>query len=132
MDSGASFHVTSRRDFFTTYTSGDFGHVRMGNDNRSKIVGRGDVSLETNTGCRLTLKDVTHVPDMDLNLISIGLLDEEGYTSVFRGGKWKLTQSSLVIAQGKKVSTPYVIEAKVNNACVNALGEDSSIELWHK
>ncbi|PNX70981.1 hypothetical protein L195_g057937, partial [Trifolium pratense] len=52
----------------------------MGNDDRSKIVGKGDVCLETNTGCRLTLKDVRHVPDMRLNLISTGLLDEEGYT----------------------------------------------------
>ncbi|XP_016647234.1 PREDICTED: retrovirus-related Pol polyprotein from transposon TNT 1-94 [Prunus mume] len=40
VDSGASFHVTSRRDFFTSYTNGDFGNVRMGNDKLSKIVGR--------------------------------------------------------------------------------------------
>lgn len=40
VDSGASFHVTSRRDFFSFYTRGDFGHVRMGNDNTSKIMGK--------------------------------------------------------------------------------------------
>ncbi len=40
VDSGASFHVTSQRDFFTSYTNGDFGNVRMGNDKLSKIVGR--------------------------------------------------------------------------------------------
>lgn len=30
------------------------------------------------------------------------------------------------------MSTLYVIKAKVNNGCINALGEDSSSELWHK
>ncbi|KAI5342466.1 hypothetical protein L3X38_010341 [Prunus dulcis] len=40
VDFGASFHVTSQRDFFTSYTNGDFGNVRMGNDKLSKIVGR--------------------------------------------------------------------------------------------
>jgi hypothetical protein len=69
---------------------------------------------------------------MRLNLISTGLLDEEGYTNVFGDMKWKLSKSSLVIARGKKVNTLYMIESKVNNGCVNALGEDSSVELWHK
>ncbi|KAK8999646.1 hypothetical protein V6N11_070805 [Hibiscus sabdariffa] len=32
IDTGASTHVTSRRDFFTSYTPCDFGVVKMGND----------------------------------------------------------------------------------------------------
>ena len=31
IDSGASFHVTSHSDFFTSYKTSDFGNVRMGN-----------------------------------------------------------------------------------------------------
>ena len=29
VDSGAAFHCTSRKDFFTSYTPGDFGVLRM-------------------------------------------------------------------------------------------------------
>ena len=47
IDSGDSFHVTSRVDFFTTYTEGYYGFVRMGNEGLSKIIGIGDVFLET-------------------------------------------------------------------------------------
>ena len=43
IDSGASFHVTSRADFFTSYSQGEFGNVRMGNEDVSKIVGMGDI-----------------------------------------------------------------------------------------
>ena len=49
----------------------------------ANIVGIGDIWLETNTGCKLLLKDVRHVPDMRLHLISIGTLDEEGLTISF-------------------------------------------------
>ncbi|KAJ7005746.1 hypothetical protein NC653_005156 [Populus alba x Populus x berolinensis] len=69
-DSVASYHVTPRRDFYTSYTVGDFGQVRMGNQGIASVVGIGDIWLETNTGCKLLLKDVRHVPDMRLHLIS--------------------------------------------------------------
>ena len=129
IDSGASFHVTSRRDFFTSYTDGDYGQVRMGNDHVSKIVGMGEICLETNTNCRLVLKDVRHVPDMRLNLISTGVLDDEGYKNEFYGGKWKLSKGSLVLARGKKESTLYSTQAKVSRGDVNSLSNNSSIEL---
>ena len=51
----------------------------MGNDGECKIVGIGNVCLLTSIGCRLMLKDVHHVPDVRLNIISVGRLDDEGY-----------------------------------------------------
>ena len=132
IDSGASFHVTSRVDFFTSYTEGDYGCVRMGNKGLSKIIGMGNICLETNLGCKLLLKDVRHVPDIRLNLISIGRLDDEGYNNHFGDGKWKLTKGSLVMAKGKKTCTLYTMKGKICNGVMNALEGDSSIELWHK
>ena len=38
IDSGASFHVTAHRDYFTSYVNGDYGHVRIRNEGTSKIV----------------------------------------------------------------------------------------------
>ena len=42
----------------------------MGNNGVSKIVGIEDVCLETSIGNKLVLKDVRHVPNIRLNLIS--------------------------------------------------------------
>jgi len=50
IDSGATLHVTPRKEFFTSYTSGDFGVLNMGNDGESKAIGVGDVCLQTNMG----------------------------------------------------------------------------------
>ena len=75
VDTAASYHATSRREFFSNYKTGDFGTVRMGNTSFSKIEGIGDVRIQTNLGCTMVLKDVRHVPDLRLNLFSVSALD---------------------------------------------------------
>ena len=104
----------------------------MGNSTVSKIMGIGDVCLEPSIGNKLVLKDVRHVPDIRLNLISTGRLDDEGFTNSFGGSKWKLTKRSLVVARGKKQNTFYVMEANLHKGEINAAQRDVSIELWHR
>lgn len=45
IDSGATTHATSHRDLFTTYTTGSYGSVKMGNDGLARVVGIGDICL---------------------------------------------------------------------------------------
>ena len=51
----------------------------MGNNSYADIMGIGDICVETNIGYTLELKNVRHVLDMRLNLISTHILDKEGY-----------------------------------------------------
>ena len=113
IDSSASFHVTSQSHFFTSYKTGDFANVRIGNSGVSKIVSIEDIFLETSFGNKMVLKDVRKVPDIHLNLRSPGSLDE-GFTNSFSKSKWKLTKGSLVVGKGKKQNTLYVKEAKLH------------------
>ena len=83
IDSCAPFHVTIHRDFFTSNVNSDYGHVRMGNEGPSKIVGIRDIGLKTKIGCKLLLKDIRHIPNIRLNLISISKLDDDGYINQF-------------------------------------------------
>jgi len=50
IDSGATLYVTASKELFTSYTPGDFGVLKMGNDGVSKVIGVGDVCLQTNMG----------------------------------------------------------------------------------
>ena len=75
---------------FTTYKTGDFGVVKMGNSSYSKIVGIGDVCIKTNVGCMLILKDVWHVLDLRMNVLSTLALDQAGYSNHLGNGIWKL------------------------------------------
>ncbi|GKV10172.1 hypothetical protein SLEP1_g21576 [Rubroshorea leprosula] len=132
MDSGAAYHVTHKKEFFTSYTSGDFGVLKMGDDGQTKVIGMGTVCLQTNNGTKLVLKDVEHAPDIRLNLIFAGKLDDDGYCSSFSDGQWKLTNGSLVVARGSKSSNLYLMQSSIAGGSVNVVGKDESLELWHK
>ena len=87
VDTATSFHITAHRNFFSSYTNGRFGWVRMGNEAKCEIVGMEDVELETSIGCKLVLKDVRHVPEIRFSLISIEKLGDEGNPSHLEEGK---------------------------------------------
>uniref|UniRef100_A0A803N8D2 Retrovirus-related Pol polyprotein from transposon TNT 1-94-like beta-barrel domain-containing protein n=1 Tax=Chenopodium quinoa TaxID=63459 RepID=A0A803N8D2_CHEQI len=111
--SGASLHVTSRKEFFTFNTPGDFGVLKMGNDGLAQVVGVGDICLITDIGEKLVLKNVRHVLDIRLHLISKGKLDDEGYCNTFHSGQWMLTKGNLVLDRGKKHTSLYLLQATI-------------------
>ena len=104
--------------------------MKMGNSAEYKIMGIGDVYMNTDIGCRLCLKNVRHVPEIRLNLISTSTLDDEGFHSYFGEGKWKLTMGSLVVARRKKHSSLYLTKAKSYGGEVNSV-DDTFNQLWH-
>ena len=132
IDLASSCHVTPRKELFTSYKAGDFGRVKMGNNNYADIVGIGDVCVETNTRYTLALKNVRQVPDMRLNMISTHILDKKGYGNYFGDGKWRFSKGSLVLAGGKICCTLYKTQVKVCKDVVSATQEDSMSNLWHK
>ncbi|GJT81401.1 retrovirus-related pol polyprotein from transposon TNT 1-94 [Tanacetum coccineum] len=133
LDSGATCHVATRKDYYSSYTPGDFGVVRMGNTRLSRIAGIGDICLKFDTGMELVLHNVKHVPDMRLNIISTGLLDEDGYHNSSGNGLWKVTLGSLIMARGKRESKLYMTHPKISKSIVNTFVtfiDDHSRKVW--
>ena len=79
----ACYHVTLQKDYFTMFQEGNIGFVKMGNKGSSHILDIGDICVFTNLEVKLTLKNARLIPDLYLNLLSAGKIDEEGYTSCF-------------------------------------------------
>ena len=103
----------------------------MGNDGACKIVGIGNVYLLTSTGCRLMLKDVRRVPDVKLNQMLAGWLDDEGYIGSFHNSAWKFSKGSLLVARTQKQNTLYVMHARLCRDKANVVANLDG-ELWHK
>jgi len=101
----------------------------MGNDGVSKVIGVGDICLQTNMGVQLLLREVKHAPDVRFNLIFVHFLDDCGYDNYFGSSKWKLTKGNLVMARGEKQSKLYKTKALVTKDSVNAMYMKAS--LWH-
>ncbi|RVW60672.1 Retrovirus-related Pol polyprotein from transposon TNT 1-94 [Vitis vinifera] len=103
----------------------------MGNDGSAKAIGIRYVRLETSNGIMLILKNVKHILDIRMNLISTGKLDDEGFCNTFRDSQWKLTKGSMVVAKGKKCYSLYLMQARVIDSSINVVDDDSTVELWH-
>ena len=53
----------------------------MGNDGSSKSISMGTLHLVTSISCKF-MRNVRHVPAIKLNLLSVGVLDDEGFNSL--------------------------------------------------
>ncbi|KAE8728454.1 FACT complex subunit SPT16-like [Hibiscus syriacus] len=130
LDSGASFHSTPYQEIMENYVSGDFGKVHLADDETLKIVGKGDIRLKLPNQTTWKLTGVRHISGLKRNLISVGQLDGEGYSTTFSGCEWKITKGALVIARGKKTGTLYVTSNLENIIAV--ADADGKSNLWHQ
>ncbi|KAJ0455906.1 putative RNA-directed DNA polymerase [Helianthus annuus] len=108
MDLGDSFHAISCPDMVKNLRTGNFGKVRLADDQMLDITGIGDVDLKTTLGTIWTLKDVRVIPNLRRKLISVSKLDDEGFNVHFGGGQWKGIKGNLVIAKGKTKGTLFI------------------------
>jgi len=113
-------------------TPGDFGGVRMTHEGVARCIGVGHVCLEMSNDSRLILKHVKHVPDVWLNLLSVGKLCDENYNSSFSCDSWKLTKGSMVMGISTKHSTLYITQAKIIKNVVHTTNFVDETDLWHK
>jgi hypothetical protein len=110
LDSGASHHMCSHRNWFISYQSVDEGVVFMGNGIPCKIVGVGSIRIRMFGGIVRELTNVRYVPELKSNLISLGVLDSCGYKYTGQGGALTLSKGSLVVMKETKVDKLYKLE----------------------
>ena len=60
----------------------------------------------------------------------MGQIDDEGHTTVFGGGQWKVIKGTMVVSRGKKVETLYLTQRQKDTIVVVACSIDS--KLWHR
>jgi hypothetical protein len=115
-DSAASSHFSPLRDRFRNiYTVAE---ERIEGPNGSAMVStlRGDVSIDLPNGSKttnVTLKDAFYVPDMTRTLISIGKLDQAGFSAEFGGQKCIIrAPAKKVIAQLPLINGLYKVNEK--------------------
>jgi hypothetical protein len=83
IDSGASYHMTPHREWFSEYEKYDGGDVFLGDDSTTKIMGHGRVNLLLKYGRIRTLTGVLHIPKLARSLISVSKLDDAEVNTLF-------------------------------------------------
>ncbi|KAH9668961.1 Integrase catalytic domain-containing protein [Citrus sinensis] len=122
IDSGATWHMTSRREWFHTYEPISGGSVYMGNDHALEIAGIG------------TIKIKIHVNGLKKNLLSLGQMDSHGYKTHVENGIMKIVKGALVLMKAEKIGANlFMLKGETlqeADACVASNGEESTM-MWH-
>jgi hypothetical protein len=129
LDSSASHHMCSHRNWFISYQSVDEGVVFMGNGILYKTIGVGSIRIGIFDGIVRELIYVIFVLEIKSNLISLGVLDSCGYKYTGQGGAHTLSKGSLVVMKETKVDNLYKFEGSTKVA--HEVTDVSSC-LWQK
>ena len=101
LNSGCTYHMYPKREWFSPYKPYDGGSILMENDVVCKTVSIGNIRMRMFNGQVRTLTNVQHVPDLKKNLLSLRALEARGYKFSGANGAVKVTKGSMTILKGK-------------------------------
>ena len=136
LDSGATWHMTSRSEWFHNYEPISGGSVFMGDDHALEIAGVGTVKIKMHDGTVRTIQGVRHVKGLKKNLLSLGQIDDLGCKTHIENGIMKIVKGALVVMKAEKIGANlYMLKGETleeANACVasSSKGEESTM-MWH-
>ena len=91
------------------------------------------MKLKLHDGMLKTLNDVRYIPDLKRNLISLGVLDSNGYCYKAQNGVLKVMKGSMVVLKAEKRNGLYLLDgvAIIGTAAVVAPKILDKTTLWH-
>ncbi|PHT41242.1 hypothetical protein CQW23_20096 [Capsicum baccatum] len=135
MDSGATRHVCASKELFSTYAPAQAEEtIYMANSATAKVEGIGKVCLKMTSGKVLTLNNVLYVPELRRNLISVSLLDKNGFKCVTVSGKIVVSKGEMYVGKGYLEEGLYkmnIMTVEMNKHS-NSSYLLESYNLWHE
>ena len=100
--------MCSHKDWFRTYNPVNSASVHMGNNAQCNVTGIGTVKVKTHDGAIRTLSNVRYVPDLKVNLTSLGTLESKGCKYPAEGGVPKVSKGTQILLGCLRHGTLYV------------------------
>jgi hypothetical protein len=90
LNTGATHHMTDRREFFTELDSDVWGSVKFGDASGIEIKGVGSVIFTVESDEHRLLTGVYYIPALRNSIISLGQLDESGSRVEIKDGVMRI------------------------------------------
>lgn len=137
-DSGATAHITN--DFNCLYDTVSLEEEKMfgvANGAQLKCNATGKVKLVCHNMKTVTANDVSFVPGVQMNLLSVSQMAQKGKTVVFDKSGCKVVDGPVPVNKNRVIGTGFVENGlyrfKSPQSNVNALNEvTNDYELWHR
>lgn len=138
-DSGASHHMSYRREWFKTFTEipeGTLG-ITVGNEDTIYARGRGEIDIVSIVGNKCinrTLADVLYVPKISKNSFSLGAITDKGISVQVEKEKLKLFSDGKIVGLGRRISNGmYIMNFKIlSETAANVASVGESLDVWHE
>ncbi|MCO5597368.1 hypothetical protein L7F22_051444 [Adiantum nelumboides] len=138
-DSGASMHITSRKDLFSSLDAAPAGKkVTCANNASYPIKGVGKILITISDGSDLCLPDVLYVPGIKKNLLSVSSLAKNGLRVIFEDDRCIVRDREngySLITTGTLENGLFVLDRyeKQIQACIAETKTQAmqDAELWH-
>jgi len=133
LDTGCSYHMTYKREWFEEFDEEAGGCVRMGNKTVSRVKGIGTIRVKNDDGLSVVLTNVRYIPDMDRNLLSLGTFEKAGYKFESENGILSIKAGSQVRLTGRRYDTLYLLNWKpVASESLDVVRRMDDTVLWHR
>ncbi|ONK57948.1 uncharacterized protein A4U43_C09F5950 [Asparagus officinalis] len=120
MDSGATFRICPKSDWFSSFEELERGDVvLMENDHVCSIGGISTVRIMMHDGVTRELKEVRFVPQLK-NIISLGTLEAAGYRVILEDATVKVTKGSMLVIRDVRESNLYYLKGKTVTGALTA------------
>jgi hypothetical protein len=133
LDTGASNHMTGRREALASLDTTVRGTVRFGDGSLVEIEGIGSVMLQTKKVGHKVLIEVYFIPKLKSNIISLGQLEEGGCEIVIKKGLCIVydVEGSLLARAPRVKNRMYLLKTQLATpVCLVAKANDEAW-LWH-
>ncbi|PHT96941.1 hypothetical protein BC332_34135 [Capsicum chinense] len=101
MDSGATRHICTNKELFSSFAPAQAEEMLyMANSVTAKVEGTGKIFLKMTSGKVLTLNNVLYVLELRRNLISVSVLDQNGFKCVTVSEKIVVSKGEMYEGKG--------------------------------
>ncbi|XP_072148455.1 uncharacterized protein [Setaria viridis] len=129
LDTGATQHMTDRREFFTELDSSVRGTIKFGDASDIEIKGVGSVIFTAESGEHRLLTGVYYIPTLRNSIISLGQLEENDSRVVINDGVMKIwdRRRRLLAKVTKGANRLYILNMQVPQPfCLAACRDDKA------
>lgn len=131
IDSGCSYHMTSRREWFVEFLEAYGGQVLLADDRAVSVQGTGTIRINAKGGTIRSLTNVRYVPNLKRNLISVSSLDMQGFRQEGGEGKTRFYKNEKLALQGTLCGSLYLLDGDTLAPSPYAAVSKDDIVLWH-
>ena len=103
IDSGATWHITSWREWFHIYEPISGGFVYMRDDHTLEIADISIIKIKLFDGTIRTIGEVRHVNGLKKNLVSLEQIDSHAYKTHVENEIMKIVKGALVLMKVEKI-----------------------------